>query len=111
MSSHDDDVTLDSIKISCKTCCKTIAKTRRFISCQQCDSKFHIKCFNTESSASKTTKSQGINELCSQCNQKNKKCGRCTKVIGTNHRYINCSNCFGKFHIKCNETDENTYNQ
>ena len=98
-----------SSKISCKKCCKAIAKTRRFMTCQQCESQFHIKCYNTDSSSSKTNKD--LPEICSQCEKKSKKCGKCSKAIGKNHRYINCSKCYGKYHLKCNETDEKTYNQ
>ena len=111
--SSEINVTSNNTKLSCKKCCKTIAKTRRFISCQQCESKFHIKCYDTE--VFHTSKANKNNDppltLCLQCKQKNKKCGKCSKVIGTKHRYINCSKCLCKVHIKCNETDENTYNQ
>ena len=89
MSSQNNLTPIDK-KLSCKKCCKTIAKTRRFISCQQCESNFHIKCFNEEPSTSKTNNTN-LPVTCSQCKLKNKKCGKCAKTTGKNHRYINCS--------------------
>ena len=81
------------------------------MTCQQCDSKFHIRCSDTEFNTSKANENKNIHEICSQCKLKNKKCGKCNKLIGKNHRYINCSKCSRNVHLKCNETDENTYNQ
>ena len=36
-------------------------------------------------------------------------CGICSKTIGINHRFIKCSICNYKVHIKCNKTDTKTY--
>ena len=109
--SSPEFLTTNNRKISCKTCCKSIAKTRRFISCHQCQSNFHVKCFKTDSNTSGKNKNKSTQEICIQCQQKNKKCGICVKIIAKNHRYVNCSKCFGKFHLKCNEIDDKTYNQ
>ena len=38
------------------------------------------------------------------------KCGVCYKTIGSNHRKIHCSTCSATIHIKCNKTDEKSYN-
>ena len=38
-------------------------------------------------------------------------CGICNRNIRQNHRYISCKICNYKVHIKCNETDEKTYNK
>ena len=37
-------------------------------------------------------------------------CGIYNKVIGKNHRFLRCSLCNFKVHIKCNQTDEKAYN-
>ena len=37
-------------------------------------------------------------------------CGICNKTIGKNHRFLRCSLCNFKVHIKCNKTDEKVYN-
>ena len=36
-------------------------------------------------------------------------CGICHRLVGQTHRYIRCNICNYKVHIKCNETDEKTY--
>ena len=36
-------------------------------------------------------------------------CGICHQLVGQTHRYIRCNICNYKVHIKCNETDEKTY--
>ena len=38
-------------------------------------------------------------------------CGICNKTIGKNHRFIRCNLCNFKIHMKCNETDEKSYNK
>ena len=38
------------------------------------------------------------------------KCGVCYKTIASNHRKIHCSTCSSTIHIKCNKTDEKSYN-
>ena len=39
------------------------------------------------------------------------KCGVCEKTIAKNHRHITCNTCKSNLHIKCNKTDEITYNR
>ena len=36
-------------------------------------------------------------------------CGICTKTVGKTHRFITCNLCNYKVQIKCNETDEKSY--
>ena len=36
-------------------------------------------------------------------------CGICSKRVQVNHRYMICSHCKRKIHIKCNEIDANSY--
>ena len=45
-------------------------------------------------------------------NTKNKiKCSICSKTIANNHRSIHCQNCSKSVHIKCNNTDDDTFKQ
>ena len=99
------------IKTNCNVCCKTIARTHRFINCQLCESKVHIKCNKTDTNSYNKIKKEHLPEICFKCQQKSKKCGICLKVFAKNHKHIKCSKCLGKFHLKCNETDEKIYNQ
>ena len=36
-------------------------------------------------------------------------CGICNKIITRNKKYIRCNICNFRIHIKCNQTDEVTY--
>ena len=36
-------------------------------------------------------------------------CGICNKNIGINHKFVKCSICNYKIHIKCNQTDDATF--
>ena len=36
-------------------------------------------------------------------------CGICNRNIGINHKFVNCTICNYKIHIKCNKTDDATF--
>ena len=36
-------------------------------------------------------------------------CGICNRNIGINHKFVKCSICNYKIHIKCNKTDDTTF--
>ena len=38
-------------------------------------------------------------------------CGTCSQKIQARHKYVNCSLCKSKIHIKCNHIEYTTYNK
>ena len=53
---------------SCKICKRTIAKNHRFINCQKCNAKVHIKCNQTDDMAYNKITQDKIPQLCFNCN-------------------------------------------
>ena len=120
-------------KILCEICSKTIAKNHRFIHCQTCNAKVHIKCNNTDVKIYNMIKTGNLPQNCIKCQPQynsllpddlqlstvnnsdiiipKSHCGICKKTIAKNHRNIDCLTCNSKVHIKCNQTDIKTYNK
>ena len=100
---------------ACKKCNKTIAKNHRTIQCHKCTSIIHIKCNEIDVKTYNKIKSENLPQLCYQCKilpvpNPKFKCPVCNRTIAKNHRFIKCNLCFNKVHIRCNGTDELTYN-
>ena len=95
----------------CKFCSKTIAKNHRYIQCQTCLGKAHIKCNETDSVTFNKIKAENLPQFCLTCKPNTKKCGICNKNIAANHKKLKCKNCHLFVHIKCNETDIKTYDK
>ena len=100
---------------ACNKCNKTIAKNHRIIQCYKCTSKIHIKCNDIDVKTYNKIKAENIPQLCYQCKvlpipNPKCKCPVCSRTIAKNHRFIKCNLCLNKVHIRCNGTDEQTYN-
>ena len=106
---------MKSKKNKCYICSNTIAKTHRFIDCNTCDNIAHIACNQTDVPTYNRIKCNKTLHMCLQCKSNNvepkSKCDICKRTIGKNHRYITCSLCSLKIHIKCNNTDEKAYKE
>ena len=97
----------------CPVCTKTIAKNHRHINCQSCKLQVHIACNQTDVKTYHQVMHENLTQICIKCSPKppiiKTFCEVCTKRIGVNHRFINCSACNGKVHIKCNKMDLKTF--
>ena len=92
----------------CMICIKTIAKNHRFIHCQTCKAKVHIKCNNVDAATFNKIIEENLPQYCLICKPSTKHCGICSKVIAVNHKKLHCKNCNFNVHIGCNETDPKT---
>ena len=94
----DPPLTLLPDDDSCNICCKEVLDTDQALFCDRCSRWTHNSC-------NKVTKKQYTFHKnnpdapfeCSKC----RKCGICCKTIAKNHRYLDCTNCENKIHIKC----------
>ena len=100
-------------KMKCIICKKTIAKNHRHLNCESCKSQVHIKCNETDEKTYKQIIQENLPQNCILCSPKppiiKNYCEICTKRIGKNHKFIQCSSCNGNVHIKCNKIDLKTY--
>ena len=97
-------------KFSCYRCSKHICCKNRFINCKICNHKLHLKCNTLNHRRNNTNPNNMCLDICFSCSIKNSKCGICTKKISSNHRHIECTKCYKKIHIKCNNTSQSSYN-
>lgn len=97
-------------KLHCFKCTRSISNKNRFINCKICNNKFHLKCNTHNHRFNKTNPKNMKLDICFPCMIKNSNCGICSKKIATNHRHIECTKCYKKVHIKCNNIDDKTYN-
>ena len=95
----------------CMICIKTIAKNHRFIHCQTCKAKVHIKCNKTDALTFNRIVEENLPQFCLNCKPSSKHCGICSKTIAVNHKKLHCKKCNYKVHIGCNETDIKTYDK
>ena len=84
----------------CNICNKLVLDTDPALCCDRCNSWAHNKC--NKVTKKQYTLHQNNPDTPFECN-KCRKCGTCHKTIAKNHRYIDCSNCKNKIHIKCNK--------
>ena len=62
---------LTNPKLSCGICSKTIAKNHRFIHCELCNVKVHIKCDNTDIKTYNKIKTDNLSQTCTLCKLQN----------------------------------------
>ena len=128
---------MSSSKSCCGICTRTIAKNHRSILCQNCNTRVHITCNQTDAKTYEKINIDKITQTCLKCLTENlpyqnlidtqfraenhdismpssvlskPQCKICTKTIAKNHRKISCQLCSSYVHIKCNQTDVKTYN-
>ena len=70
----------------CMICIKTIAKNHRFIHCQTCKAKVHIKCNKIDAVTYNKIVEENLPQYCLNCKPSSKNCGICSKVIAVNHK-------------------------
>ena len=70
-----------------------------------------FQCQDQTIQVQKYSNKQASGESCNNMTIPKVHCGICTKTIAKNHRKIICQVCKSHIHIKCNNTDVNTYNK
>ena len=97
---------LDPIDDFCGICNTEVKNADKALICDRCNKWIH-----TKTKCNKLTKKEYQHHAlnpeapfeCKKCRQ----CGLCHKTIAKNHKFLNCTECNSKVHIKCNKLTEN----
>ena len=122
---------------NCGICRKQISVNQKKLQCKKCCYGVHIKCNEIDNKTYDKIINDEMPIICIKCqpnnfpfmnltdpefyatnnntpaktNEPKIKCAICTKTIVKNHRKIECNQCCSHVHIKCNQTDIETYNK
>ena len=88
----------------CRLCKKYCKATDKFVTCNDCEKRFHATCANSSEKELSSLKNENEPWYCSDCKAD---CGLCSGAVLNSHKAVQCDKCELWVHNKCSLVSDN----
>ena len=90
----------------CRLCKKYCKATDKFVTCNDCEKRFHATCANPSEKELSSLENENEPWYCSDCKAD---CGLCSGAVLNSHKAVQCDKCEMWVHNKCSLVSDNQY--